>query len=174
IEPPELVEREALDEAAAAGRAVHGGVVDHDRHAVARDQHVELDAVRAGVDRFAEGGGRVFGREPGETAVGEHLESILWPKGRPPAGFQNTPPPVFFGGMPGYDLPSRFWTRNEPLRLECGGSLPGFRVAYETWGRPNEGGGNAVVVIHALSGSSHAFAAENNPQPGWWEGLISE
>src|SRR4030095_3706874 len=55
-----------------------------------------------------------------------------------------------------------------------GGSLPGFRVAYETWGRPNEGGGNAVVVIHALSGSSHAFAAENNPQPGWWEGLISE
>jgi homoserine O-acetyltransferase len=46
--------------------------------------------------------------------------------------------------------------REEPLPLELGGELPGVRLAYETWGALDADGGNAVLVLHALSGDSHA------------------
>jgi homoserine O-acetyltransferase/O-succinyltransferase len=72
---------------------------------------------------------------------------------------------------------------DEPLRLRDGGMLPGFTLAYETWGELNADASNAVLVCHALSGSHHACG--HNPaiegvgqlwQPelhdGWWEGII--
>jgi homoserine O-acetyltransferase len=31
---------------------------------------------------------------------------------------------------------------------------------------------NAVLLLHALSGSSHALSSPINSQPGWWEGLL--
>jgi homoserine O-acetyltransferase len=74
--------------------------------------------------------------------------------------------------MPGYELSAKFWSRSEPFRLEHGGELPGLRLAYETWGAHAKGD-NAVVVLHALSGSSHAFQSSQNPLPGWWEGLLA-
>jgi len=76
--------------------------------------------------------------------------------------------------MPGHDVPCRFWNHDGPLALERGGVLPSFRVAYETWGEPGTKDGRVVIVLHALSGSSHALAGELNPQPGWWEGLAGE
>ncbi len=54
-----------------------------------------------------------------------------------------------------------------PLRLELGGSLPGATVAYRTWGRLNERGDNAVIVLHALTGDSQAGG-----DGGWWSPLI--
>ncbi|MEO8105871.1 MAG: homoserine O-acetyltransferase [Actinomycetes bacterium] len=61
------------------------------------------------------------------------------------------------------------------LRLELGGSLPLVRVAYETYGRLNPDGSNAVLVLHALTGDSHLSgpAGQGHPTPGWWEPLLS-
>jgi homoserine O-acetyltransferase len=61
-----------------------------------------------------------------------------------------------------------------PLRLEAGGVLPGFELAYETWGTLNSDGSNAVLVEHALTGDSHIIgpAEPGHPTAGWWDGLI--
>jgi homoserine O-acetyltransferase len=60
------------------------------------------------------------------------------------------------------------------LRLEAGGALPEFTLAYETWGRLNSDASNAVLVEHALTGDSHAAgpAGPGHPTAGWWDGLI--
>jgi homoserine O-acetyltransferase/O-succinyltransferase len=61
-----------------------------------------------------------------------------------------------------------------PVRLERGGALPAVRVAYETWGTLAPGGGNAVLVEHALTGDSHVVgpAGPGQPTPGWWPTLV--
>ena len=60
------------------------------------------------------------------------------------------------------------------LVLEAGGQLPSVEMAYETWGTPDRDGANAVLVLHALSGDSHAAGAAGpgHPVPGWWDALI--
>jgi homoserine O-acetyltransferase len=60
------------------------------------------------------------------------------------------------------------------LTLERGGTLPAVRVAYETWGRLNARGDNAVLIEHALTGDSHVEgpAGPGHVSPGWWPGLI--
>jgi homoserine O-acetyltransferase/O-succinyltransferase len=64
--------------------------------------------------------------------------------------------------------------RGEGLSLEGGGWLPEVSVAYETWGRLGPAADNAVLVLHALTGDSHAAgpAGGGHPSPGWWDGLI--
>ncbi|HVR73899.1 MAG TPA: homoserine O-acetyltransferase [Planctomycetota bacterium] len=76
--------------------------------------------------------------------------------------------------MPGRDLETLFWTCPDPFRLEGGEVLPCVRLAYETWGTLDAARRNVVVILHALSGSSHAFSSSLNPEPGWWEGLIND
>jgi homoserine O-acetyltransferase len=68
----------------------------------------------------------------------------------------------------------RFLDLPGPFQPERGGSIPGVRVAYETWGRLDGDGGNAVLVEHALTGDSHVVgpAGPGHPTGGWWEGLI--
>ncbi|MGW8729491.1 homoserine O-acetyltransferase MetX [Streptomyces sp. NPDC055808] len=69
----------------------------------------------------------------------------------------------------------REWhTRAGPLALEAGGELPAVRLAFETWGRLAPDRSNAVLVLHALTGDSHASgpAGPGHPSPGWWDGLI--
>jgi homoserine O-acetyltransferase/O-succinyltransferase len=60
------------------------------------------------------------------------------------------------------------------LGLEAGARLPGVVVAYETWGELDRLAGNAVLVLHALSGDSHAAGptGPGHPTRGWWDGLI--
>jgi homoserine O-acetyltransferase/O-succinyltransferase len=48
----------------------------------------------------------------------------------------------------------------EPLQLELGGQLQMIRVAYSTYGQLNQSKDNAVVVCHALTGSSSVAS--------WW------
>ena len=43
-----------------------------------------------------------------------------------------------------------------PHVLEAGGRLEGVTVAYETWGELAPDASNAVLVLHALTGDSHA------------------
>ncbi|MFJ5273040.1 homoserine O-acetyltransferase [Streptomyces sp. NPDC088358] len=69
----------------------------------------------------------------------------------------------------------RQWhVREKPLALEAGGELPGVRLAFETWGRLAPDRSNAVLVLHALTGDSHAGgpAGPGHPTPGWWDALI--
>jgi homoserine O-acetyltransferase len=58
--------------------------------------------------------------------------------------------------------------------LEGGSTLAGVTVAYETWGTLAPDAGNAVLVLHALTGDSHAAgpAGPGHPEVGWWDGLI--
>ncbi len=51
---------------------------------------------------------------------------------------------------------------------------PEVVVAYETWGELDDSAGNAVLVLHALTGDSHAAgpAGPGHLTAGWWEGLI--
>jgi homoserine O-acetyltransferase/O-succinyltransferase len=58
-----------------------------------------------------------------------------------------------------------------PLMLEAGERLGPIDVAYETWGTPNPPRTNAVLLIHALTGDSHA-ASHGGDSPGWFEGII--
>lgn len=60
----------------------------------------------------------------------------------------------------------------EPLALDWGGVLPEFSIAYETWGRLDADGANAILLHTGLSASSHARSTEANPQPGWWERFV--
>lgn len=58
--------------------------------------------------------------------------------------------------------------------LEAGGRLGPVTVAYESWGVPTPQGDNSVLVLHALTGDSHATgeAGPGHAKAGWWSGLI--
>jgi len=63
---------------------------------------------------------------------------------------------------------------DRPFVLEGGGLLRDISVAYETWGKLDTDGGNAILVCHALTGDSHAAgpAVDGHATPGWWDELI--
>lgn len=63
---------------------------------------------------------------------------------------------------------------DQGFALESGASLASVTVAFETWGQLNYCGTNAVLVLHALSGDSHAkgAASPGHVSPGWWDALI--
>jgi homoserine O-acetyltransferase len=63
------------------------------------------------------------------------------------------------------NLPDRF-------AMKRGGVLRGGRIAYETWGRPDADGGNALLLLTGLSPDAHAASSEANPAPGWWEAML--
>src|SRR3954471_4400716 len=79
-----------------------------------------------------------------------------------------------------------------PLRLDCGRTLEGVRIAYETYGQLAPNRDNVVLVCHALSGDAHAAGYSDDPDApsavdgigadergikprgglGWWDGMI--
>ena len=68
----------------------------------------------------------------------------------------------------------RFLALPGPFTTEGGARLDGVRLAYETWGTLAPDAGNAVLVLHALTGDSHVTgpAAPGHPTPGWWDTLV--
>ncbi len=62
----------------------------------------------------------------------------------------------------------------DSLPLQRGGHIAPVAVAYETWGKLNAAGDNAVLITHALTGSPHAHDTENpgDPKAAWWNPLI--
>ena len=57
---------------------------------------------------------------------------------------------------------------------ELGGHLPEVTLAYETWGELDGEGENAVLIVHALTGDTHAAGepSEAYRKGGWWNPLI--
>ena len=60
------------------------------------------------------------------------------------------------------------------LALRAGGTLRDVTVAYETWGERDTNSSNAVLVLHALTGDSHAAGPvePGHVQLGWWNPVI--
>jgi homoserine O-acetyltransferase len=71
---------------------------------------------------------------------------------------------------------TKYYTFAEPpneLPLESGEALGPITLAYETYGALNSQRSNAVLVLHALSGDSHAAGYhEGDRHPGWWDAMI--
>ena len=68
----------------------------------------------------------------------------------------------------------RDFVSTEPFACDDGRALPGFTLRYETYGRLNPAGDNAVLVCHALSGDHHCAGIHSlaDRKPGWWNNLI--
>lgn len=60
-----------------------------------------------------------------------------------------------------------------PLRLQSGEILPNFEIAYETYGKKNVNGSNAILICHGLTSDQHV--TNNNDSgvaPGWWQSVV--
>ena len=71
----------------------------------------------------------------------------------------------------------RFFTFAAPpdvLTVESGRTLGPVTLAYETYGTLDATASNAVLVLHALTGDSHAagYYDKADAKPGWWDIMI--
>lgn len=73
----------------------------------------------------------------------------------------------------GIVAPRRF-VSSAPFALQCGETLPGFELVYETYGTLRPDRRNAILVCHALSGHHHAagYHSATDARPGWWDSCI--
>lgn len=86
-------------------------------------------------------------------------------------------------------IKSQFFTfadsNSDKFILQSGEKLGPITLAYETYGELNSSKDNAILLIHALSGSQHAAGLNNNlPEAGelwreechvgWWDAFIGE
>jgi len=70
---------------------------------------------------------------------------------------------------------TKIFKSSETLKLDSGKSLKGFTVAYETWGKLNRTGSNAILVCHALSGDQYAAGIHPvSGKRGWWDKVIGK
>jgi len=62
----------------------------------------------------------------------------------------------------------------DSLPLQRGGQFGPITLAYETWGTLNATQDNAILIAHALTGSSHAHDEErpDDVKAAWWNPLI--
>ena len=62
----------------------------------------------------------------------------------------------------------------EEMRLESGSHFGPITIAYEAYGTPTPQRDNTVLILHALSGDSHAagYYSPEDPKPGWWDIMI--
>lgn len=70
----------------------------------------------------------------------------------------------------------------DPFTFQNGGSAGDITVAYETYGRLNAAGDNAILIFHALSGSAHVAGKDpvgpgtelwtEECHEGWWDAFV--
>lgn len=63
---------------------------------------------------------------------------------------------------------------NETFPFESGGSIPGLRLRYETYGRLKSDRSNAILICHALTGDHHCAGIHqlSDRKPGWWNRVV--
>ena len=83
-------------------------------------------------------------------------------------------PPATGAWIVGDPVGYRKFTESFALETESGQVLQNARLAFETWGELNADHSNAILVLHALTGDSHAIgnSGDGHPTSGWWNGLI--
>ncbi|MBS1949296.1 MAG: homoserine O-acetyltransferase [Bacteroidetes bacterium] len=59
-----------------------------------------------------------------------------------------------------------YFEYRQPFKLECGETLPGIVIAYNTYGQMNIEKNNVVWVCHALTANSDAV--------DWWKGVVGQ
>ncbi len=70
--------------------------------------------------------------------------------------------------------PGKLHHRIGSFEPELGGSLEDITLAYETWGELDAAGENAVLLVHALTGDSHAAGEPHGSyrRGGWWSPMV--
>src|SRR5829696_8926932 len=70
--------------------------------------------------------------------------------------------------------PGKLHHRIGHFEPELGGSLREVTLAYETWGELDDAADNAVLLVHALTGDSHAAGgpSEGHGRGGWWDPMV--
>ncbi len=71
---------------------------------------------------------------------------------------------------------TKFYKIDKKVKFESGIEFGPITVAYETYGTLNDNKDNAILVIHALTGTAHAayYNTEEDKKPGWWDDMIGE
>ena len=83
-------------------------------------------------------------------------------------------PPATGAWRDGDPAGDRLFAPLPTLKLASGRELASARIAFETWGTLNDDKSNAVLVLHALTGDSHAAgpASKAHKTDGWWSEII--
>nr|CDI56614.1 related to homoserine O-acetyltransferase [Melanopsichium pennsylvanicum 4] len=81
---------------------------------------------------------------------------------------ESGPEPSYTKVVSGYHI----YHHPHVFKLDYGGQLPEFDLAYETWGTLNSDKSNAILLHTGLSASSHAASTPSNPAKGWWQDFI--
>ena len=82
---------------------------------------------------------------------------------------------AFAAPLAAYDGPVEKLTFTLPSYTTVGGkTLPNVRVGYETYGKLNAAGDNAIFVPHFFTATSHAAGKyqSTDAAPGYWDGII--
>ncbi len=68
----------------------------------------------------------------------------------------------------------KYFSFDEKIILENGFEFGPITVAYETYGELNKEKDNAILLLHALSGDSHAagYYSEEDKKVGWWDNMV--
>lgn len=84
------------------------------------------------------------------------------------------PPPASGAWREGDPVGHRHFIDVGDVDVAAGSTIPGVRVAYQTWGALDEDRSNAVYICHALTGDSHVSGAAGpgHSTAGWWDGLV--
>jgi homoserine O-acetyltransferase len=66
------------------------------------------------------------------------------------------------------------FTYTESFNLSGGGTLDGFQLRYECYGKLNKTKDNAIYICHALTGDHHVAGVydANDSKPGWWNHVV--
>lgn len=83
-------------------------------------------------------------------------------------------PPVTGAWRDGDPLGERQFQFLGELNTENGGSLPRYRIAYQSWGELSDARDNVILILHALTGDSHVTgpAAPGHMSSGWWSEIV--